>query len=169
MGKFKTDDTVKAAVDLTAADIDFLVADFVGAKGEPGTERAQLVAENEELAPNLSVGFLPNPVPNALLMVCDDDADGDGVYNAADNCPDTPNPNQADSVGNGIGDACRNLPICDVNFDGQVDIADINLILEARDTPAGLHDLRDADGDGRITVNDARICVNHCTHPNCTR
>jgi hypothetical protein len=34
------------------------------------------------------------------------DADGDGVPDATDNCPQTPNPNQADFDGDGIGDAC---------------------------------------------------------------
>lgn len=34
------------------------------------------------------------------------DRDGDGVPNADDNCPDTPNPNQADTDGNGLGDEC---------------------------------------------------------------
>jgi probable HAF family extracellular repeat protein len=35
------------------------------------------------------------------------DFDGDGIPNALDNCPGTYNPDQKDSVGNGIGDACR--------------------------------------------------------------
>lgn len=35
------------------------------------------------------------------------DRDADGVSNAADNCPGTPNPNQADSDGDGVGDACQ--------------------------------------------------------------
>lgn len=34
------------------------------------------------------------------------DTDGDGVEDAADNCPAKPNPNQADADGDGIGDAC---------------------------------------------------------------
>ena len=34
------------------------------------------------------------------------DADGDGVEQAIDNCPGVPNPSQADSDGDGIGDAC---------------------------------------------------------------
>jgi len=34
------------------------------------------------------------------------DSDGDGIPNGADNCPDTPNPNQEDTDGDGIGDAC---------------------------------------------------------------
>jgi YVTN family beta-propeller protein len=35
------------------------------------------------------------------------DRDGDGVPDALDNCPFVPNPDQADSNGNGIGDACE--------------------------------------------------------------
>ena len=34
------------------------------------------------------------------------DADGDGVPSASDNCPDTPNADQADADGDGFGDAC---------------------------------------------------------------
>jgi hypothetical protein len=34
------------------------------------------------------------------------DRDGDGVPDGIDNCPDVPNPDQADADGNGVGDAC---------------------------------------------------------------
>lgn len=34
------------------------------------------------------------------------DIDGDGAYDSTDNCPDTPNPDQADTDGDGLGDAC---------------------------------------------------------------
>jgi len=40
----------------------------------------------------------PNDVPA--------DTDGDGICNAADNCPTVPNPTQTDSDHDGIGDAC---------------------------------------------------------------
>ncbi len=36
------------------------------------------------------------------------DADGDGIGDADDNCPNTPNPDQTDSDGDGVGDACDN-------------------------------------------------------------
>ena len=38
-----------------------------------------------------------------------DDKDSDGVFNAFDNCPFDKNPNQEDSNGNGIGDACETV------------------------------------------------------------
>jgi hypothetical protein len=38
------------------------------------------------------------------------DTDGDGVPDFIDNCPDVPNPTQADSNFNGIGDACDTAP-----------------------------------------------------------
>ena len=34
------------------------------------------------------------------------DTDGDGVLDGSDNCPAVPNPEQADSNGNGLGDVC---------------------------------------------------------------
>lgn len=40
-----------------------------------------------------------------------DDADDDGVADAVDNCPDTPNPDQVDTDGDGPGDACDPVPI----------------------------------------------------------
>jgi len=56
---------------------------------------------------------------------------------------------------------------CDIDRDGQVKRNDIEAILAARGTPATPDDSRDADGDGLITVNDARICVLACTKPEC--
>ncbi len=38
------------------------------------------------------------------------DGDGDGVPDAQDNCPATPNPDQRDTDGDGLGDACDHCP-----------------------------------------------------------
>ena len=39
------------------------------------------------------------------------DADGDGVPDVSDNCPQTANPTQADCDGNGVGDACQSAVV----------------------------------------------------------
>ncbi len=47
-----------------------------------------------------------NPCSPAALT----DTDTDGVPDACDNCPNTPNANQADSDSDGVGDVCDNCP-----------------------------------------------------------
>jgi hypothetical protein len=48
---------------------------------------------------------------------------------------------------------------CDINGDGAIDLTDINAIIAARGTRVTPGSPGDADDDGLITVNDARICV----------
>jgi hypothetical protein len=56
----------------------------------------------------------------------------------------------------------------DIDGDGDVDIDDVQSVLAARNQPAsGPDDPRDLDGDGVITVLDARIAVISCTRPQC--
>jgi len=58
--------------------------------------------------------------------------------------------------------------VCDVDGNGVIDSIDISAIFAARGSPPAFPgDPRDVDGDGLITVNDARICVNRCTNPRC--
>jgi hypothetical protein len=96
------------------------------------------------------------------------DSDGDGVCDADDNCPLTPNPDQADRDGDGIGDVCDTPARCDVDNDGDIDQLDLSLISKARNKPAtGPDDPRDSDGNGRITPNDVKMCIPQCTRANC--
>lgn len=57
----------------------------------------------------------------------------------------------------------------DINGDGTVDSLDLARVNAALNTQAsGPNDLRDLDGDGRITALDARKLVTLCTRPRCT-
>lgn len=57
--------------------------------------------------------------------------------------------------------------VCDIFSRGKIDIGDIRMISASLNSLATINDPRDADRDGRITVNDARFCVVRCTNPNC--
>ncbi|MEE2645040.1 MAG: prenyltransferase/squalene oxidase repeat-containing protein [Myxococcota bacterium] len=63
------------------------------------------------------------------------DTDEDGLCGVDDNCPDLPNPDQADEDGDGLGDACDNCP---------------KVINRNQD---------DSDGDGRGDACDRYSCV----------
>jgi hypothetical protein len=84
------------------------------------------------------------------------DSDGDGVTEATDNCPSTPNPDQHDTDGDGYGDACDP----DDDADGTSDEAD-NCPLVANpaqensdgDTFGDACDA-DRDGDGVVDASD---------------
>lgn len=73
------------------------------------------------------------------------DSDNDGIENALDNCPDTPNANQLDTDGDGIGDVCD-----DFNDSDQDGVAD-----EVDNCPTTANsDQADSDGDGIGDVCD---------------
>ena len=96
------------------------------------------------------------------------DTDADGVCDNVDNCPTKPNPDQKDSNGNGVGDACEAVVAkCDMDGDADIDKLDIAAITKLRNKPASANPKADADGNGTINVNDARACVLRCTRPNC--
>jgi hypothetical protein len=62
---------------------------------------------------------------------------------------------------------CEPRP-CDVDHDGDVDRCDLNVVLGGRGQHStGPNDPRDLDGDGWITVMDARICIKLCDTPRC--
>lgn len=88
----------------------------------------------------------------------DSDVDRDGVQDAADNCPGTPNVDQVDTDQDGLGDACEDLVVAavddtptvrtgagarDTDRDGIQDVAD-NCVLDPNADQADM----DADGEG---------------------
>ena len=94
----------------------------------------------------------------------------DGVCGDVDICEG--GDDSVDSDGDGIPDFCDEDGgeglVCDVDGNGQVDVFDLRAIMAARNSPAsGPDDPRDADGDGVITANDARVCVLECTNSRC--
>ena len=68
------------------------------------------------------VTFLP--VSATFTVGAAQDPDGDGVAGSADNCPWVNNPDQTDSNGNGVGDACEGTPPKDTDRDGIPDNTD---------------------------------------------
>jgi hypothetical protein len=122
---------------------------------EPGEWQFEVVAKD---VPRSNYPF--------ALIVGLPDVDGDGKADQDDNCPNTYNPDQADSDKNGIGDACEIIP-GDLDNDGDVDQNDLNILLSYRNKPASACPKCDLDGDGMITVLDARKLVLLCTRPRC--
>jgi prepilin-type N-terminal cleavage/methylation domain-containing protein len=57
--------------------------------------------------------------------------------------------------------------VCDIFNRGKIDIGDIRIISAGLNSTVLPNDPRDADLDGKITVNDARLCAVRCTNPNC--
>jgi hypothetical protein len=78
------------------------------------------------------------------------DSDGDGIADSVDNCPSAPNPGQADSNGDGAGDACQ----------AAVRIVSIGPAMTSPHALEARVTLGDPDGDkpfGQITIAPAAI------------
>ncbi|MFL0798163.1 MAG: PHB depolymerase family esterase [Cellvibrionaceae bacterium] len=93
------------------------------------------------------------------------DADEDGVADAIDNCPNTYNPSQVDSDGDGIGDACQggNTDTDDDGVNDDVDNCPFDYNPEQTDSDGDnvgdiCDDLVDADSDGDGILNEDDNC-----------
>ena len=93
-----------------------------------------------------------------LGKICEDDTDGEGIFNHEDNCPQVKNPDQADNDGDGIGDACDD----DLDNDGiknGVDNCPYIANGGQQDTDGdGIGDVCDDDRDGDGVPNAADAC-----------
>jgi CSLREA domain-containing protein len=79
------------------------------------------------------------------------DLDGDGIFDASDNCPFFANLDQDDSDTDGRGDACE---CSDQNGDGQNTVSDLIAINTAIFNPSLATPLCDGNNDGACTVSD---------------
>jgi hypothetical protein len=96
------------------------------------------------------------------IIVRDDvDLDGDGVKDSQDNCIETPNPDQKDTDGDGIGDVCDE----DIDGDGVPNTRDNCPLIPNRDQKDtdndGKGDVCDEDIDGDGVPNDRDNCPNN--------
>ena len=95
-----------------------------------------------------------------ISFVNNTDTDGDGIYDHLDNCPNTPNANQADADNDGVGDVCDN----DADNDGVIDSLDnCPSIANASQADAdndGIGDACDTDADNDGIANDLDNCPN---------
>jgi hypothetical protein len=156
-GTFRTAGGLKAAADLTDAEKKAIQDDLE-------RERADLT----NAYPGVLASVVPPP-PGADIVENENDADDDGARNGRDTCVVVYDPAQTDSLGDGRGDACRTVLKCDTDLNGTIDLFDIGNIMAARGLPVARFapDPRDWDGDGKITVNDARVCSQRCQNSNC--
>ncbi len=91
-------------------------------------------------------------IVNFTTLHLEADFDQDGIPNSQDNCPFTENPDQADSDGNGIGDACDQVIVPDTDYDDDGIADDID------NCPADPNsDQLDQDNDGIGDVCDAPV------------
>ncbi|MDX2176980.1 MAG: thrombospondin type 3 repeat-containing protein [Candidatus Sumerlaeia bacterium] len=118
-------------------------------------QRAYAIPVEGEVISGVNIITNDNVRPSVIF---NEDFDGDGVGNDADNCPYTPNTDQADVDGDGIGDICAG----DRDADGVLDAFD-----NCPDTPNqdqadsdfdGLGDVCDDDRDGDGIDNNLDNC-----------
>ena len=102
----------------------------------------------------------PNTAMDTITMSCMCigtliDTDDDGIPDSDDNCPSTPNPDQADFDGDGLGDVCDE----DDDNDGELDTTDCDPLNDNLDFSPGV-ECNDGDPNTENdTVDSACNCV----------
>ena len=104
-------------------------------------------------------GRTPHPPRDGVdAEIAQGDVDGDGILNAADNCPTVSNPSQADVDFDGVGDACD----LDIDGDGLPNAADncpmVHNSNQLDMDADGIGDACDPDVDGDGIPNEVDNC-----------
>jgi hypothetical protein len=105
-----------------------------------------------------------NQDENLITVIADDDHDGDTVPTPGDNCPDVPNPDQTDTDGDGIGDACDDdddddgipdgsdgCPLLAEDLDGEDDLDG------CPDTDVGVDATKDEDYEVMTSMAEVKV------------
>jgi hypothetical protein len=128
-----------------------------------GSARARLRLIPPTGAPDAAVGrvaasardwFSKQPIYGGVVLevhVGSPDGDGDGIADAADNCPFLATSNLADRDADGRGDACE---CTDQDGDGRNTVSDLVAINQAIFKPALATPLCDGNNDGLCNVSD---------------
>lgn len=116
---------------------------------------------NEKSVTNTSESITLNPGEYRLYStknLSNTDSDDDGVLDSVDNCPNTANPNQEDTDGDGEGDVCDLTPTGDDDNDGVDNLVDL-----CPDTTAG--ETVDTTGCFTLLPNNFEIIITSETCP----
>jgi len=110
---------------------------------------------------DLAVVNLGSDTVSVLMNLTANDVDADGVADLCDNCPNDPNPGQADADGDGFGDVCDICPGFDDNIDTDGDgIPDGCDTCPTNPDPLCCCDLAgDANNDGSVNIADITFLI----------
>jgi hypothetical protein len=90
------------------ASFDVEIVSPAGTTRESGSSPVNVAAVDMRSADSSQIGAVFETLFQGVTRTFND-RDSDGLDDAVDNCPDVPNPEQADSDGDGTGDACDPL------------------------------------------------------------
>lgn len=125
------------------------------------TEEQEILLDTTFVQPNNYVLLTKNqPNHEAAIpgikyipdVVLNQDSDDDGVYDAFDNCPNIPNPDQANDDGDSYGDLCDNCPNTASDDLTDTDGDDLGDVCDACPNDA------DNDIDGDLVCGDVDNC-----------
>lgn len=105
------------------------------------------------------------PGASPLAATLSTDWDGDGILNSSDNCPRASNPDQTDTDGDGVGDACDlNVDTDADGIDDGIDNCPIYNPNQADTDQDGIGDACDNDIDGDGVTNTGLANLDNCPY-----
>ena len=142
----------RSRVTCSARTIAVIMPNTQGIREEPWENFLTTVDAVEALTGHDFFSELPEPIQRCIEAGTNGhnpelDTDADGVPDRFDNCPSTPNPDQADADSDGVGDACEDRTAPAISCaapDGAWHAANVTLSCTASDSGTGLAHPADA-------------------------